>query len=74
MKSYSRFQNHLQSELNFVREAGTFKNERLLQSSQNAWIEVGGKKVLNLCANNYLGLADDPGVLQSAHKALNDCY
>jgi glycine C-acetyltransferase len=72
MNSYSRFQTHLQAELDAVREAGTFKNERVLQSSQNAWIEVADKKVLNLCANNYLGLADEPGVLQAAHEALEN--
>jgi glycine C-acetyltransferase len=72
MNSYSRFQTHLQTELDSIREAGTFKNERILQSSQNAWIEVNGKKVLNLCANNYLGLADEPGVLQAARDALEN--
>jgi glycine C-acetyltransferase len=72
MNSYSRFQTHLQTELDAVREAGTFKNERVLQSSQNAWIEVAGKKVLNLCANNYLGLADDAGVLRAAREALEN--
>lgn len=71
MNAYSRFQTHLQTELDAVREAGTFKHERRIASSQNAWIEVGKRRVLNLCANNYLGLADDAGVLRAAHGALD---
>jgi glycine C-acetyltransferase len=72
MKSYSRFQTFINKELDAVRESGTFKSERVLQSPQDAWIEVGGKRVLNLCANNYLGLADDAGVLQTARDALEN--
>lgn len=71
MSSYNRFKKHLDAQLDSVREAGTFKDERRIASSQNAWIEVGGRQVLNLCANNYLGLADDPQVLQAAHEALD---
>ena len=53
-----------------MREAGTYKNERVLQSPQRARIEVGGRTVLNMCANNYLGLADHPQVVDAARKAL----
>jgi glycine C-acetyltransferase len=64
----------LQDELNTLREAGTFKEERVITSPQAADIEVrGGASVLNFCANNYLGLADDPELIRAAHEAL-DAY
>lgn len=49
---------------------GLTKRERLITSPQGAWIEVGGKRVLNLCANNYLGLADHPALSTAARDAL----
>ena len=61
---------HLNSQLKEIEAAGLWKGERVLASSQNAHIEVNGKHVLNMCANNYLGLADNAGVLQAAHEAL----
>jgi glycine C-acetyltransferase len=68
----NRFLDHLRSEINQVREAGLYKAERVLTTPQQAWIETTqGKRVVNLCANNYLGLADDPGVLKAAHEALD---
>ena len=66
------FGQHLQNQISAIREAGTYKSERRIASSQNAWIEVGGKRVLNLCANNYLGLANHPDVLAAAHAALDE--
>jgi glycine C-acetyltransferase len=54
-----------------IRAAGTWKEERIIQSPQGAEIEVGGRKVLNFCANNYLGLSDHPGLLDAARKALD---
>ena len=54
-----------------MREAGTYKNERVLESPQRARIEVGGRSVLNMCANNYLGLADHPQVVAAARDALD---
>ncbi len=65
------FYEHLQRETDGVKEAGLFKNERVITSPQRAVIDVaGGKPVINLCANNYLGLAADAEVVKAAHKAL----
>ena len=55
---YGKFQQHLQAELAAIREAGLYKNERLITSPQQAEITVGHQKVLNFCANNYLGLSN----------------
>ncbi|MFO1031127.1 MAG: glycine C-acetyltransferase [Planctomycetota bacterium] len=60
-------------ELDEIRTAGLWKEERVLQSPQGAWITVNGKQVLCLCANNYLGLANDPGLKQAA-KAMIDSH
>ena len=55
-----------------IRGAGLYKSERVLAGPQNARVELpGGKSVLNLCANNYLGLADHPAVIAAAHEALD---
>jgi glycine C-acetyltransferase len=60
------------SELESIREQGLFKAERVIVSPQSAQIELeGGRKVLNFCANNYLGLADHPEVIQAAKDALD---
>ena len=60
------------SELDAIREQGLFKAERIITSPQSAEIELaGGRKVLNFCANNYLGLADHPEVIQAAKEALD---
>src|SRR2546421_3980261 len=62
---------HLQAQLDAIRASGTYKRERILTTPQDAHIRVGdGKPVLNLCANNYLGLAEHPAVLKAAHEAL----
>ncbi len=57
-------------ELGEIREQGLYKDERVIQTPQRGAIGVGGAEVLNLCANNYLGLADHPAVLAAAHEAL----
>ncbi len=63
---------HIAQQLDAIREAGTFKPERVITTPQDAHIEVaGGRRVLNLCANNYLGLSDHPGLIQAAHAALD---
>ena len=57
---YGKMKEHLSKTLTEIREAGLYKEERLIESSQSAVIDVAGKEVLNFCANNYLGLANDP--------------
>ncbi len=62
----------LASELDEIRAAGLFKSERIIVSPQSAEIELAdGRRVLNFCANNYLGLADDAGVIEAAKHALD---
>src|SRR2546429_4618889 len=55
-----------------IKEAGLYKSERVLESPQDARVDLpAGKTVLNMCANNYLGLADHPEVVRAAHEALD---
>jgi glycine C-acetyltransferase len=62
----------IESQLREIRGAGLYKSERILASPQNAHVDLpGGKSVLNMCANNYLGLADHPAVIAAAHEALD---
>ncbi|MBP9108231.1 MAG: glycine C-acetyltransferase [Pyrinomonadaceae bacterium] len=69
---YGKVKEHLENTLNDIRQAGLFKNERVIESPQEARIEVGGRSVLNMCANNYLGLSDHPAIVEAAHKGLNE--
>lgn len=70
--SYEHFQSHLQETLSQIRQAGLYKNERVLGSPQQARVSVAGRSgLLNLCANNYLGLADHPAVLKASAEALD---
>ena len=65
------FTNHLTTQLAAIRDAGTYKRERVLTTPQGTLIRAnGGGAVINLCANNYLGLAQHPRVRQAAHEAL----
>ena len=59
-------------ELDGIREAGTYKEERVISSPQSAAIEVPQGEVINFCANNYLGLADNPEIIAEAKKALDE--
>ena len=59
------------AQLKEIRDGGLYKHERILGSAQQAHVKVGGKSVLNLCANNYLGLSDHPKVIEAAHAALD---
>jgi glycine C-acetyltransferase len=68
---YGKFGAVLQQELASIREQGLYKDERVLQGPQGAEIQVGGRQVLNFCANNYLGLASDPRVVAAAKAALD---
>jgi len=69
MSSRKRFQDTLEE----IREAGLYKTERIITTPQSVSIKVqNGSEVLNFCANNYLGLADNPEVIAAAHKALDD--
>ncbi len=71
MNAYPSFQTHLREQLAAIRAAGTYKRERMLTTPQGAIVRTsGGKPVLNMCANNYLGLAQHPKVRQAAHEAL----
>src|SRR5210317_1647758 len=69
MNESERFQHTLEE----IQAAGLYKNERVITTPQGVAIRVqDGKEVLNFCANNYLGLADDPQVIAAAHRALDD--
>jgi glycine C-acetyltransferase len=60
----------LQAEIDEIHNAGLWKDERVIESPQSARIAVGGREVLNFCANNYLGLADDPRLIHAAQDGL----
>lgn len=70
---YKNFQKHLVKELDSIKEAGLYKNERIIVSPQSADIKVEGSEndVLNFCANNYLGLADNSRLVEAAKKAMD---
>ena len=61
---------HLNSELEKLQAQGLYKQERIIASPQGAWIEAGGKQVINLCANNYLGLANHPELVRAAQEGM----
>ena len=70
---YGKFQQFLQEELKGIRDAGLYKDERVIITPQGADIKVnGGQEVLNFCANNYLGLADSPRLIAAAKKAMDE--
>ena len=70
---YGKFQEHLKAELASIQEAGLYKNERNIASAQSAEITLqDGSEALNFCANNYLGLADSPRLIEAAKKAMDE--
>lgn len=68
---YGKFQQHLQQELEDIKQAGLYKNERLIEGPQQAAIQVNGGEVLNFCANNYLGLSNHPRLVQAAKDMMD---
>ena len=70
---YGKFQDHLNTELKTIQDAGLYKSEREITTPQGAHVAVsGGADVLNLCANNYLGLAQHPQIQAAAQQGLQD--
>ena len=68
---YSTIKQHLQHELDTLKEAGLYKEERIISSPQGIFIEVRGKQVINMCANNYLGLSNHPAIVAACKSALD---
>ena len=69
---YGKLKEHLQEELEEIKKAGLFKTERIIASPQGAEITLqDGRKVINFCANNYLGLADSPELIRAAKDAID---
>jgi len=66
------FVNRIGGQLDEIRSAGLFKTERVISSEQGVEIVVKGRKLLNFCANNYLGLSSHPDVIKAAHKVLDE--
>ena len=69
---YGKIKEHLRKELADIKAAGLYKTERVIESPQRAEIDVAGKKVLNFCANNYLGLSDNKRLIEAAKKAMDE--
>ena len=69
---YSTVRGELQTTLDEIRAAGLYKTERQLASPQSAHVTAAGRGVLNFCANNYLGFADDPRLVSAAKAALDE--
>jgi glycine C-acetyltransferase len=65
------FVKRIGADLEEIKASGLFKTERIIASAQGAEIMVGGRKVLNFCANNYLGLSSHPKVIEAAHRAID---
>ena len=65
------FDTHLTNTLNSIEADGLLKRERMITSPQSGQIDVGGRSMLNLCANNYLGLADHPDLIRAAREAMD---
>ena len=69
---YGKIKQHLENELAEIKEAGLFQKERIITSPQSADIQLNtGEKVINFCANNYLGLSSHPEVIKAAKETLD---
>ena len=68
---YGKMKEHLAKTLQEIKDAGLYKEERLIESPQSAAIQVKGKEVLNFCANNYLGLSNHPRLIEGAKKMMD---
>ena len=68
---YGKMKEHLSQTLAEIREAGLYKEERIIESPQRAAIKVAGKEVLNFCANNYLGLSDHPRLIEASKRMMD---
>lgn len=68
---YGKMKDFLQNEINSLHEQKLYKHERIIESEQGSEIVVGGKKVLNFCANNYLGLSSHPDLVKAAHEEID---
>jgi len=69
---YGKMKKHLSDTIAEIKEAGLYKEERLIESPQQASILVKGKEVLNFCANNYLGLSNHPNLIAASKKMMED--
>ena len=69
---YGKMKDYLTNTLAEIKEAGLYKEERLIESPQQATILVKGKEVLNFCANNYLGLGDSPRLIEAAKRTYDE--
>jgi glycine C-acetyltransferase len=69
---FTTYRQQFADELDAIRDAGTFKNERIITSPQRAAIHVPQGEVINFCANNYLGLSDNPDIIDAAKSALDE--
>ena len=67
---YGKMKEHLSQTLAEIKEAGLYKEERLIESAQQAAITVKGKEVLNFCANNYLGLSNHPRLIKASQEMM----
>ena len=69
---YGKMKEHLAATLAEIREAGLYKEERLIESAQSAAIQVKGQEVLNFCANNYLGLSDNARLIEASKRMMDE--
>ncbi|WP_461308247.1 aminotransferase class I/II-fold pyridoxal phosphate-dependent enzyme, partial [Albidovulum sp.] len=72
MSERPEFLDHVRATLGAIEADGLYKRERLITSAQGAHVRIDGREMLNLCANNYLGLADHPALIEAACGAMRD--